>query len=470
MNALRTAAAACLLALSATATSYAVEPFQPDGPSDTVTPQPVETAAPIEAAIEDGDEAEEEKGFFERKHKGYLGYMFGELEKIGELDIYGVSGQLPKGYLGFKYQWTTIKAGARFGENGTKGPVATPIEFTNSNGDKVVSIDLGLSGKGHGHNFMVSYGISNPVDFYIELPFTFMDVKLQPNIAPVNANGDTFDPTFAKIAGYNPQTYGANDFLFDTLPRLGRATPPTRYVGKWLLGDVNMGFSWNYQRNRYFSNSMTARVFLPTGKIQNPNNSLLFGTGPGLDTSIGGWAAGWTHGFDVRLLNKGLFGIVLSNEMTFSYGFKQKRPYPTNFMTPDPSLAALDPASFPDLSNLEGTFSYTPGFSVDASVQLQFQIASLGVGAAYGISYSQTPWLDGDRDFLSMAKSLELIGQSSQQILQLGATLSLLPFVPASIGFSWQKAVKGNNAIVFDDYFQITVQAFAPLYKLWTKE
>jgi hypothetical protein len=107
---------------------------------------------------------------------------------------------------------------------------------------------------------------------------------------------------------------------------------------------------------------------------------------------------------------------------------------------------------------------------VDASVQLQFQLASLGIGAAYGISYSQTPWLDGDREFLSMAKSLELIGQSSQQILQLGATLSLLPFVPASIGFSWQKAVKGNNAIVFDDYFQITVQAFAPLYKLWTKE
>ena len=48
--------------------------------------------------------------------------------------------------------------------------------------------------------------------------------------------------------------------------------------------------------------------------------------------------------------------------------------------------------------------------------------------------------------------------------------LSLLPFVPASIGFSWQKAVRGNNAIVFDNYFQITVQAFAPLYKLWTKE
>jgi hypothetical protein len=180
MNALRAVAAACLFAMFAAPASHAVEPFQPDGPSDTVTPQPVETAAPIDAAIDADDEAEEKKGFFERKHKGYLGYMFGELEKIGELDIYGVSGQLPKGYLGFKYQWTTIKAGARFGENGTKGPVATPIEFTNSNGDKVVSIDLGLSGKGHGHNFMVSYGISNPVDFYVELPFTFMDVKLQP--------------------------------------------------------------------------------------------------------------------------------------------------------------------------------------------------------------------------------------------------------------------------------------------------
>jgi hypothetical protein len=470
MNALRTAAAALLACLTLAAPARAVEPFEPDGPSDTITPQPTETAAPIEAAIDGDDEPEEKKGFFERKHKGYLGFMFDQLDKVGELDIYGVTGQLPKGYLGFKYQWTTIKAGARFGENGKKGPVATPIEFTNSNGDKVVSIDLGLSGKGNGHNFMVSYGITDPLDFYVELPFTFMDVKLQPRIAPINANGDTFDPTFAKIAGYDPQTYGANDFLFDTLPRLGRATPPTRYVGKWLLGDVNMGFSWNYQRNSTFSNSMTARVFLPTGKIQNPNNSLLFGTGPGLDTSIGGWAMGWTHGFDVRLVNAGLFSIVASNEMTFSYGFKQKRPYPTNFMAPDPGLASLDPAAFPDLSDLEGKFSYTPGFSVDASVQLQFQIASLGLGAAYGISYAQTPWLDGDREFLSMAKSLELIGQSSQQILQLGATLSLLPFVPASIGFSWQKAVKGNNAIVFDDYFQITVQAFAPLSKLWSKE
>ncbi|MGM0578635.1 MAG: hypothetical protein ACQEXJ_23120 [Myxococcota bacterium] len=437
--------------------------------AEDIEPVPTpETGRDAPGAEAEAAEETAEKGLADRDWGPYMEFMIGEIERISEMDPYGVTSQLPEGYLSVKYQWTTITASERFDNTGKLGPVSPKIEFDDGEGNKMLAVDLGLSGEGGGHLFQVSYGITNPLDWYIEIPFTYIDVALEPEVEEIDEEGNRIDPGLAQIAGYDPKTYGTEQFVYDTLPRVGRAAPASRYEGDWLLGDINTGFSWNPFRNERLSFALTGRVFLPTGNIVDSNNSLLYGTGPGIDTSIGGWAVGMTHGVDVRIFKyANLLDIIFSGEFTWSYGFEQERDYPTNFVKPDANFQRLDPAAFPDLSDLSGTFKYTPGFGVDAVAQVNFQIAMVGLGVGYGIQFSQTPWLEGDPAFVQMAKSLELIGQQELHALQLAGSISLLPFVPMDLQFSWRKPVAGRNAIVMDDYYQVTAKAYIPLFALW---
>lgn len=410
-------------------------------------------------------EATEESGFTDR----YWDFMMSELERIGELDPYGVTGQLPPGYLSLKWDWGTITASKRYDNQRNLGPVMEPIEFE-QDGRKIISVDMGLEGYGGGHTFQVSYGLTGMLDWYIEVPFTYMHVKFDPVMNPVDEEGNRIDPVFAKMLGVtDPKEYNSCDFNYGTLPMLNRPPVATRYDASWLLGDINTGFSWNIYRTPRFSVGLTPRVFLPTGHLPDPNRNLLYGTGPELETGTGGWAVGATQGYDLRVFKHSWwFDVIASTEFTTAYAFEQDREYPTNFPHMKNEVGTdLDAAAFPDLSHLEGTFEYTPGWSVEWTSQLQVSFASLGLGAGYGVSYAQEPELRGDPAFISMARGLELLGAQSLEMVQLGASLSLLPILPAQLSFQWKKVVDGYNAIVFDDFFQITVKGFLPVFLLW---
>jgi hypothetical protein len=209
-------------------------------------------------------------------------------------------------------------------------------------------------------------------------------------------------------------------------------------------------------------------VFFPTGHTPHPNRNLLYGTGPELETGIGGWAVGFTQGSDLRIFKYSWWlDIIASSEFSTSYAFAQDREYPTNFPKPSAAATALDAQAFPDLSHLSGTFEYLPGWSVDWTAQLQFSLANLGLGVGYGVSYGQEPELKADPAFVSMVEGLQLLGATSVEMVQLGAMLSLLPLVPAQLSFQYKKVVDGYNAIVFDDFYQITVKGYIPLFLLW---
>ena len=416
------------------------------------------------------------------KKGGYLDWMRSELEMIGEMDLYGVTSQLPKGYLSFKWDWGTIRAKNRYNDQRQLGPVMEPISFTDEQGNEIVNIDMGLNGYGGGHTFQWSYGITDPLDWYFELPFTYMNVSFDPTISSIkdkdgnlikdeDGNELKVAPQKAALLGIkDPVNFNACDFMYETLDLLGRPPVANNFKGKWMLGDINTGFSWNIYRTPRFSVALTPRVFLPTGHRAPANNNILWGTGPELETGIGGWAVGFTQGYDLRIFKYSYWiDIIASTEFTAAYAFPQKRKYPTNF--PEDGMgAALDANSFPDLSHLEGTFTYTPGWSMDWTAQLQVQIAILGLGVAYGIQHMQEPELIGDRSFLLMARSLELLGQQTLHAVQLAASLSLLPiYIPLDISFQWRKVVDGFNAIVFDDYYQVTVKGYIPLKLLWER-
>ena len=437
------------------------------------------------AQVEEGEEiTAPPKKSIREKTTGWAGYLNREFERIGGMDLYGVTSQLPKGYLSMKWDWGTITASKRYNRFGELGPVMEPISFTAPDGSEIINIDLGLSGGGGGHTFQFSYGISDPVDWYFELPFTYMDISFSPKMSAVkNAAGETYKdelgntykihPDYAPLLGVtNPLQYNECKFMYETLPALGRPTPATEFRASWLLGDINTGFSWNIFRNERMSIALTPRVYFPTGRAPDPNSNLMYGTGPEMETGIGGWAVGATQGYDIRLFKyKFWLDIILSSELTIGYAFKQERAYPTNFVTPSPLASALDDRSFPDLTHLEGTFSYTPGFSLDWTAQLQIQVAILGLGVAYGVQYAQEPSLGADPAFISMVEGLELFGPMYQEGVQLAASISLLPFyIPIDIAIQRRWITGGYNTIVFDDFWQLTVKAYLPLKWLWDRK
>jgi hypothetical protein len=431
-----------------------------------------EAQAPEEATGE-----EEEEGWDPLKIQAddswYVRLLKTEIKRVGDKDLFGNSAQLPRGYLSIKYDWTTTKAGSRFDSAGNLGPVMSPISFE-ENGNTIINVDLGMSGEGGGHGFMVSYGIIDPVDWFFELPFTYMNLNLNPVVGEVDDQGNHIAPgLYANALGVkDTKAYNAADFIYDTMPKLGRASPATSYQGEWLLGDIRTGFSWNYFRNSRISFALVPKVAFPTGKVQHPNNSVIYGTGPAIETGLGGWAMGASHVMDVRLFRlPPWLDVILTTELGVNYGFPQEREYPTNFEPPLEIATQIDADSFPDLSNLDGTFNYTPGFALDWMAQLSIGAPLLSVGFAYGIQFSQTPWMEGDPDFIRMARALELVGQSELHAIQIGVTTTLLPlYIPVGLGFSYRKAIAGRNVIVLDDYWQFTVTGLVPIEPFLTFE
>ena len=421
-----------------------------------------------------------------------------EIDKVGTMDLYGVTAQLPRGYFKFKWDWSTITATQRFNAEHEKSSAlritpTTKQNWTNPKTGKVeqrdvplVDLDFGLEGKGGGHTIQMSYGILGNLDWYIEIPIQYMEVSFNPTLNKIQELDPTtgelvnsenqIHPMLAGFLKYANKRSGIDgwDFLKRLMPELGRPVPAQRFAGKWLLGDINTGFSWNWFRNSRMSAALTPRMYFPTGTLADPNASLFYGTGPQLDTGNHGWAVGFTQGYDLRIYKYMYWvDIILSSEFTASYGFAQKREYPTNFVKAGAAAAALDPSGnmFPDLSALgkngNTTFTYVPGWGLSWTAQLQFQVALLGLGVMYGVSHSQEPEIHGDPGFINMSKSLQLLGTSTFQAIGLSASLSLLPlYIPAEVMFGWKKMIDGYNAIIFDNYYNVVVNFLVPVWPM----
>ena len=397
-----------------------------------------------------------------KKVHPYKAFFDKELEALGKDDRFGVTAQLPKRYLSVKWDHSMMTVDSRYNDKHELGPAIAPIAMPGG------YLDLGLNGAGAGHVFQASYGILGNFDWYFELPFQSMHVRIDPKFLdsskqPVKNPNDPNDKTYASRMGIAK--------LYQFIPQLGRPVPALRYDADWVLADINTGFSWNPWRTKHLSTSLTVRAFLPTGRVASANANLTMATGPEIDVGTGSWGLGFTNGWDLRVFKyKHWVDIVLSSEFSMAYFFEQKRDYPTNFTT-EPNRSILqafnDPnvfAQFPDLRHLKGQYSYTPGFGVSWMGQLSVQLAILGLNFGYGVQHSQEPEIQGDWYFYQMVRSLQLLGQNTIQAIQVGASLSLIPlYLPVQVDFSWRKIVDGYNALAMEDYYNVIVKVFIPM-------
>jgi len=432
------------------------------------------------------------EGFF----KKYTDFWDGILEKVIELDLYGVTAQLPQGIFSFKIDWNMRRAAGRYTSHRQRTAMVEPITF-GEEGSEMLILDLGASGKGGGVTMQFSYGVTDPLDFYFELPFQYMDVQVRPKLTKL-------DPIAAMlINGFLPAGYPQIDYdWFDEngvtrdeylnaasawfvgyLPRLGRPSmgDPDNYPddlgpgkgyhsGGLVLADINMGFSWNYYRSARWSGAFTGRVYLPTGNIGDPSNSLTFGTGPGIDRGVGSFGVGFTQGYDIRLYQyKHWISLIISAEFTASYFFKSHRAYP-DFPKPTADgerlLDMLDPerAYFPDMSDLTGkSFEYTPGFGCGALLQLGISSMIFDVGLGIGYSYAQEPEMNADYRFETMVRNLEMMLAGHYEVFRVAVGVNLIPFyIPLQIQYQYEKNIGGRNTLIFDQNHWVTVKGYLP--------
>ncbi|MBN2494177.1 MAG: hypothetical protein JXR96_06280 [Deltaproteobacteria bacterium] len=430
---------------------------------------------------------------------GYTAYWDDWVERLEDMDLYGLTAQLPKGVFAFKFEWNMRNAVGRYNHHRVRTDMVEPIAF-GEEGQEDLMLDLGASGGGGGITMQFSYGLTDPLDFYFELPFQYMNIQMRPKLLKLNPDYLTVINSLLSGTGYpraNPDWFDENGMTLDEfaneasawflgyLPRLGRPPmstsgpyPEDKGPGKefdsngWMLADINLGFSWNYFRSARWSGALTGRVHLPTGNTADPNNALTMGTGPAIDQGTGSFGIGATKGYDVRIFRyKHWIDIVASAELTATYYFKSKRRYPDFPAATSDGNAILDLLDkernyFPDMSDLTGkTYEYTPGVGVDANIGLSISCLMIDFGANLGYSYAQEPELKADWRFEQMVRNLEMQAAGHYEVLRVAAGINLFPFyVPLQIHYQYEKNIGGRYTLIFDDNHWITVQGYLPTF------
>jgi hypothetical protein len=432
----------------------------------------------------------------------YQAFWDDELERIIKKDIWGVTGQLPKGYFTIKYQFNTRDAVGRFDKDGNKvgrydenghfhTSIIPPIAFGDATlgkpcldnkhfTDCLLAFDAGARGSGGSHEIQMSYGITGRLDAYLNIPMQYHHVSFSPRVLAL-------DNYFATAAGidYPISDRTTNDFM-NFVQKLGRPKPGYNANHTLVMADVNTGFSWNFYRSKWISTAVTYKLYLPTAYLANPNNNLTFFTGPDVDAGNRAFAMGAGLGHDFRLprfIHKNI-DMVLSFEWNFSYAFETKRNYPDvcsavfdpanpdgcrGFRPPDPAASALfDPqhTSFPDLSQMKAkskTYSYTPGLAQDMAVTYSLNLWGIGLAVGVGQTWAQKPEMDGDYNFLAMVNNLQMIAHSRGTAVKCALQIPLFFLnIPATMMFQYQYDITGANFIYFRNNFYVTVQGFIP--------
>jgi len=427
-----------------------------------------------------------------RLWKRYTDYFDPVLENVIEMDLWGISTpQLPKGVLKLKYRTERQKVSQRYDDSGGKAPFAPSLSFPNvfhellpglfPSSDDIFFVDLQGpkgGGSGYGHTIQMSYGITDALDFYVELPFQRAEVLFDVTYVPGDLTTEEWDRitsilSFANfISGGPPIDLRTVDGFWNFIEALGRPRLVQHYKSNgWDLGDIHAGFSWNYYKAKHVAAATTGRVYFPTGWQPAPNNSIELFTGAGFPAGTAAWGLSTTQGFDIRL-PKPLDWVVFNLEFTYEYRFRTRRASPTFpkrswlwdqvfevLKAEEPDLAML----FPDLSDMGNFWHITYGHSFDGEIGLVLNpLKIIPFGVKYGGGWTMKPKIEStSNEFIQYVENVEIVGMQASQMLAFGTGISLLPFyIPVNIMFEYRLPLWGYGSFVIKDNWALTTELF----------
>ena len=315
----------------------------------------------------------------------------------------------------------------------------------------------------------MSYGITDPLDFYIELPFQYADVHFDFDYQPGDIAGWKWGIYRLLLQGADLRT---EEGFWQFVESMGRPRLKSSYkTDGWDMGDIHMGLSWNYYKGKHFAAATTNRIYLPTGYQPDANNNIELFTGAGFPAGVRAFGYSTTQGFDFRFPEP-LDWAVFNIEFTWEYRFKTRRHAPIFpkrssyfdmlfglIASEEPDIAAL----FPDLSEMGDFYHITYGHSFDGEVGVTLNpFKILPIGIKYAGGWMQKPEIDSpSEDFITYVEEVEIVGKQTQHVLAVGTGITLIPFyIPMNIVFEYRHPLAGTGAFVIEENYQITAELF----------
>jgi hypothetical protein len=390
-----------------------------------------------------------------------------------EKDLWGQTAQLPAGLLKLRYKFSHARAAKFYSRDGDELPLIPSIVLDDCAGStdpacQATAIEPRVEGMGNSHEFQIAYGITDPLDVWIEIPF------------------QSFESTMDLRLTRGGQAAGALEYaIFEQeVVSNGRPLPNKSAEVNMALGDIRVGSSWNFYRTPYFSAVFTPSVFLPTGSPANPDNDLTFLRGTEIDSGVGAWAVDFTTAFDVRPVE----WFTLNFEVTPAYRFGYTRDAPswlpiTNCKRlsgpnrPADCASNYDPVYdleqaefFPDLEGLDDTYYVYPNMSVYFMAGFTIEVFQIPFQFGYAFNRGEATTIkasgsgNSGPNFEKLVRSLELLEATEVQAVSAGVQIPLLPlYIPLLITPTYTHVISGRNTIKLADQYAIAAELFLPV-------
>jgi len=391
----------------------------------------------------------------------YGNYFLARTKQISEMDrtMWGVSTwRVPRGVLGLNVDYTFFRFDSRYNSKGKADDLVPSMRVPNPFEVNGRYSDLKLNAKGHGNEVStkVSYGFTDSLCFFLEVPFRWEEIWLHPKF-------------YSKTPGGYQIT--SQDDLWGILELLGRPKPETYYkTTTYDLGDIQSGVAWNYFRNEYVSLSTIGRMIFPTGRLADPNEALMYGLGPQIDEGKGAFAPGISHAVDVRMPGKArLLGFAV--EVDYAYYFQSARMYP-KFLKPNSDFVRLlsrdgyYTADFQDMSGLNGEYHVVFGSSLDSRASIFFDMRYVLFTMGYGFSWADQPLINSDSAaFMHYIgkEGLDSFGASQCQsvLFRIYAPIYRLG-IPIRFALSTEIPLAGKNSRIYKDEYSGSLELMIP--------
>lgn len=391
---------------------------------------------------------------------GYWRYIQRRADELMAMEdqLWGVQSLVnPKGVFSVKLIVNCKRADSKYRDDGTCGPVIDPISFPDplGTGDDFMTLKIKVKGRGCGWLFRMFYGISDPLDVFINIHTQTQELWMDLD----------FEPGTSSMMGIRTE-----EDLYELLELLGRPRPKTYYRSESLeLGDIDIGVLYNYFRNDYISAMVKPRIIFPTGKLADPNSALIFALGPEIDIGKGSFGLGLTHNLDLRPPKPAQW-LIFALQINYIYYLRGRHPAPT-FQPPDPTAEGLldsvgfESDYFPDLSDIGDYYYVTPGNYIEAVANLVFSGSFFAFGLGYGYMYQQKPIVEtSSAEFKRMMELFNSYAEQEAHGISVIAAFRLFHFmIPAILNLEARYPVGGRNYFKFEDDYKLDFQVFLPL-------